>query len=134
MFEMNKNKLNAKEFKILTLIKEAGKPITTGELIDDASGLTKNIVHPAIRTLLKMELICVADTVLEKNIVSRRFTLSPNSESVIQQMFQEEFRTYEKLLARKKLFCALFDASDSEDERSQILQDLKSILEQHAND
>lgn len=123
-----KGGLNAKERKVYELIRNSKNPITSSELMQ-LTGFNKNAVQPCLRTLLEMKLIEVKDTVVEGNIVSRRFVTTKESDSIISGIFYEEFKSFSKMAGKKELFSALFKADEDPKLMEEELGELSKMLE-----
>lgn len=114
-----KKGLNDKELQILKIIKEKGGPITSSEIMKIAPEFNKNIVQPSLRTLLSLNLIRVEDTIIEVNIVSRRFVMTEDAPRILGEMFFEEYKSLENLAGKENLFAALI-TTDKKDKSGRI--------------
>ncbi len=126
-----KNGLNKKEKQVLEIIKNAGEPITSNEIMMKAPELNKNAVQPAIRTLLAMGLIEVTDTVMERNIVSRCFAMTKDAPEIIGNLFLDEFRSLQKLADKDDLFAALITTKKGDKSGKTNIEDLKELIEDY---
>ena len=126
-----KNGLNKKEKQVLEIIKNAGEPITSNEIMMKAPELNKNAVQPAIRTLLSMGLIEVTDTVMERNIVSRCFAMTKDATEIIGNLFLDEFRSLQKLADKDDLFAALITTKKGDKSGKTNIEDLKELIEDY---
>ena len=124
-----KGGLNAKERKIFELIKNSNNPITSNELMK-MTGYNKNAVQPSLRTLLEMGLIEVKDTVIENNIVTRRFVTTEDSSKAITELFRNEYESFSKHVEKRELFSALFTGERSGKYDMDELEELSKMLEE----
>lgn len=66
--------LNSKEYNILDTILHSEEPLSVTQILKVHPDLTSNIVQPAIRKLLKLELIEVAEIAVDGNIFLETFS------------------------------------------------------------
>ncbi|MBR1860646.1 MAG: hypothetical protein IJ796_02120 [Lachnospiraceae bacterium] len=126
-----KNGLNAKERQVLEIIKSSKEPITSNEIMRIAPELNKNAVQPALRTLLSMHLIEVADTVLDRNIVSRCFRMTKDAPKIIGELFFEEFKSLQRLADTDVLFAALISNKKGDKSGKAEIEDLKKLIDDY---
>ncbi len=123
--------LNSKEKQVLEIIKNTGKPITSNDIMKIAPDLNKNAVQPALRTLLKMELIEVFDTVMDRNILSRRFVMTKDAPKIIGDLFFDEFKSLQKLADTSVLFAALITNKKGDKSGKADIEELKKMIESY---
>lgn len=123
--------LNKKEHEILNTIMHAEGPVNVTEIIKARPALTTNIVQPTIRKLLKLGLIEVADIVIERNILSRRFQPSADAPTIIQKMFVDEYLQFSSLVSKSSLFSALEEADKNPDAAQKEIAELEQLLKEY---
>lgn len=127
---MNKY-LNPKEYSILHTLLHAQEPLSVSQLIKLQPELTANIVQPAIRKLLKLELIEVADVSINHNILARRFQPTASAPDTIRKMFVDDYLRFSKLISSQSLFSALLKADNNPDTAQKEVAELERLLEEH---
>lgn len=126
---MNKY-LNAREHQILCIILNSGAPLTVAEIISAHPELTANIIQPAIRKLLRLKLIEVADIVMNRNIFSRSFQAAPGATEIIQKMFMDEYLQFKKMISSESLRSAMMQADSSPEEADREIARLDDMLKE----
>ncbi len=126
-----KNGLNFKEKQVFEIIKNAAEPVTSNDIMKTAPELNKNAVQPALRTLLKMGLIEVFDTVVDRNILSRRFVMTKEAPKIIGDLFFEEFKTLQRLADTNVLLTALITTKKGDTSGKADLEDLKKMIDSY---
>ena len=86
---------------ILCTILHAEEPINVPQITKLHPEMTANIVQPAIRKLLKLKLIEVADIAIDRNNFSRRFRPSASANDTIQKMFTDEYIMFNRLVSEQ---------------------------------
>ena len=127
---MNKY-LNPKEYSILNVILHAEEPLSVSQLIKLQPELTANVVQPAIRKLLKLKLIEVADISIDRNILARRFQPADTAPDIIQKMFVDDYLRFKTLISGQSLFSALLQADDSPDAARREVAELEQLLDEY---
>lgn len=93
--------------------------------------LTSNIVQPAIRKLLKLELIEVAEIAVDGNIFSRRFKLAPTASEAIQKMFVDDYLQFSRLVSTQSLLSAMMQADDNPEKAMQEIAEMEKLLQEY---
>lgn len=127
---MNKY-LNPKEYNILHMLLHADEPLSVAQIIKLQPDMTANIVQPAIRKLLKLELIEVADISVHHNILARRFQPTASAPDTIRKMFVDDYLRFSRLISRQSLFSALLRADDSPDVAEKEVAELERLLDEY---
>ena len=127
---MNKY-LNPKEYSILNVILHAKEPLSVSQLIKLQPELTANVVQPAIRKLLKLKLIEVADISIDRNILARRFQPADTAPDIIRKMFVDDYLRFKTLVSGQSLFSALLQADDSPDTARREIAELEQLLDEY---
>ncbi len=127
----NNKYLNEKEHEILYTILHAEEPLTVAQIIKHHPEMTANIVQPAIRKLLKLGLIEVADIVMDRNIFSRSFQPASGSSDIIRRMFMDEYIRFSRLVSGQTLLSAMIQADDNPDTAQQEISELEQLLEEY---
>lgn len=121
------NHLKPKEHDILCIMLNSQKPLTASEIVHAGTDLTMNTVQAVIRKLLKMELVEVADIVYSGNVLSRTFKPTANAPEIIQELFADDYRQFQKIASKESLIAAMLN-SDSKADRQKEIEELESIL------
>lgn len=129
-----KKGLNTKEQKIYEIIKNSQEPITVNEIMKVAPKFNSNTVQPAIRNLLKMGLIKVYDTTVDRNIISRRFVITEEAPQIIGKLFLDEFKALQKLVDTDVLFASLITTKKNDKSGRADIDELKKIVESFKKD
>ncbi|HKM35660.1 MAG TPA: hypothetical protein VJY54_13110 [Lachnospiraceae bacterium] len=125
-----KQQLKTKEYEVLQILLKSDVPMTASELVKTDKRFTVNIVQAILRKLLAMKLIEVADIVYSRNVLSRAYLPAKNASEIIQELFSEDVKQFQKLISKKSLLSALLDlGSDSEYSEKEI-----EILEKYIQD
>lgn len=125
--------LNAKEYDILSIILHSEEPLNVPQILKARPDLTANIVQPAIRKLLKFNLIEVADITLEGNIFSRRFQMSADAPDVIRRMFLDDYTQFRRIVSEQVLFSAMVQADENPEKSRQEISELEQLLQEYKN-
>lgn len=120
--------LKPKEYDILQVLMQSDKPMTASEIVKTDERLTVNTVQAILRRLCTMKLVEVADIVYSGNVLSRAFRPTENAPEIIQQMFEEDVRQFQKLISKQSLVCAMFRASSDEESIRNDIAALENIL------
>jgi len=123
--------LNSKEHDILYTLLQAEGPISVAQIIKEHPEMTANIVQPAIRKLMKLGVIEVADISIDRNIFSRRFRPTASATTVIQKMFIDEYMQFRKLVSGPSLFCALQEADKNPEAAQKDIAELEQLLKEY---
>lgn len=123
--------LNSKEYNILDTILHAKEPLSVTQILKVHPDLTSNIVQPAIRKLLKLKLIEVAEIAVDGNIFSRRFKLSPTASEAIQKMFVDDYLQFSKLVSSQSLLSAMMQADDNPEKAIQEIAEMEKLLQEY---
>ncbi len=127
---MNKY-LNSKEYDILYTILHAEEPVNVPQIIKLHPELTTNIVQPAIRKLLKLNLIEVADITLDRNNFSRRFKPTASATNTIQKMFADEYMVFSRLLSKKALLSAIMQIDENPEKTKKEISEIERLLREY---
>lgn len=127
---MNKY-LNTNEYDILSIILHSEEPLNVPQIIKLRPDLTANIVQPAIRKLLKFNLIEVADITLERNIFSRRFQLTADAPDIIRKMFLDDYTLFRRLVSEEVLLSAMMQADKNPEKSQQEISELEQLLKEY---
>ena len=127
---MNKY-LNPKEYDILCTILHAEEPVNVPQIIKLHPELTTNIVQPAIRKLLKLNLIEVADITLDRNNFSRRFKPTASATDTIQKMFADEYMVFSRLLSKKALLSAIMQIDKNPEKTKKEISEIECLLREY---
>ena len=123
--------LNSKEYNILDTILHSEEPLSVTQILKVHPDLTSNIVQPAIRKLLKLELIEVAEIAVDGNIFSRRFKLAPTASEAIQKMFVDDYLQFSRLVSTQSLLSAMMQADDNPEKAMQEIAEMKKLLQEY---
>lgn len=129
---MNKY-LNTKEYDILCTILHSEEPLNVSQITKRHPVLTANIVQPAIRKLLKFNLIEVADIIIEGNNFSRRFKPTSAAPDVIRKMFADDYLLFRRLVSEQTLLSAMMQANTDPAKIQQEISELEQLLQEHKN-
>lgn len=122
-------KLKSKEYDILQILMQSNRPMTASEIVKTDDDLTVNTVQAILRRLCAMKLIEVADIVYSGKVLSRAFRPTKNSHKIIQQMFEEDVRQFQKIISRQSLLSAMFKTSSDKESIGKDIAALEDILE-----
>lgn len=127
-----KPRLRPKELSILSLLTHSEKPMSISEIVATNKSYTTNIVQPIIRKLCDLGLVEVADIVYNQKALTRVFRPTASAQTILQQMFIEEYHSFRRLFSNSSLLAAMLqddlesNADSGEIERlEQILQSFK---------
>lgn len=123
--------LNAKEYDILCTIFHAEEPINVPQITKLHPELTANIVQPAIRKLLKLNLIEVADITLERNNFSRRFRPTASATDIIQKMFADEYIVFSRLVSKQTLLSAIMQIEENPEKAKKEISEIERLLQEY---
>lgn len=123
--------LNAKEYEILHTIMHSEEPLSVSQIIKIHPYLNGNTVQPAIRKLLKLDLIEVADISVDGNIFSRRFKTTPSASDTIQKMFVDDYLHFSKLVSGQNLLSAMMRADDDPERARQEIAEMERLLQEY---
>jgi hypothetical protein len=123
--------LNSKEYNILDTILHSEEPLSVTQILKVHPDLTSNIVQPAIRKLLKLELIEVAEIAVDGNIFSRRFKLAPTASEAIQKMFVDDYLQFSRLVSSQSLLSAMMQADDNPEKAMQEIAEMEKLLQEY---
>jgi len=129
-FTLNKY-LNPKEYNILHMLLHAEEPLSVSQITRLQPDLTANIVQPAIRKLLKLDLIEIADISINHNILARRFQPTASAPDIIRKMFVDDYLQFSRLISSQSLFSALLRADDSPDTARREVAELEQLLDEY---
>lgn len=127
---MNKY-LNAKEYDILCTILHSEEPLNVSQITRLHPALTANIVQPAIRKLLKFNLIEVADITIEGNNFSRRFKPTSAAPDIIRKMFVDDYILFRRLISEQTLLSAMAQADADPEKVQQEILELEQLLQEY---
>lgn len=125
--------LKPKEHDILCIMLNSPKSLTASEIVQSGSDLTMNTVQAVIRKLLKMGLVEVADIVYSGNVLSRAFKTTSSAPEIIQELFAEDYRQFQKIASKKSLIAAML-LTDSKADRQKEIKALETILKELKNE
>lgn len=123
--------LNAKEYDILCTIFHAEEPINVPQITKLHPELTANVVQPAIRKLLKLNLIEVADITLERNNFSRRFRPTASATDIIQKMFADEYIVFSRLVSKQTLLSAIMQIEENPEKAKKEISEIERLLQEY---
>ncbi len=123
--------LNSKEYDILCTILHAEEPINVPQITKLHPEMTANIVQPAIRKLLKLKLIEVADIAIDGNNFSRRFKPSASANDIIQKMFADEYIMFNRLVSEQSLLSAISQAAKNPEKAKKEIADIERLLQEY---
>lgn len=118
--------LKPKEYDILQVLIQSNKPMTASEIVKTGDHLTVNTVQAILRRLSAMKLVEVADIVYSGNVLSRAFRPTEDAAEIIQQMFEEDVRQFQKIISKKSLLSAMFQPHS---DRESIQKDIEALEE-----
>lgn len=127
---MNKY-LNAKEYDVLCSILHAEGPINVPQITKLHPDLTANIVQPAIRKLLKLNLIEVADITVDRNNFSRRFKATASATDTIRKMFADEYIAFNRLVSKQTLLNAIVQIEEDPEKAKQEISEIERLLQEY---
>ena len=127
---MNKY-LNSKEYDILCTILHAKEPINVPQITKLHPELTANIVQPAIRKLLKLKLIEVADISIDRNNFSRRFKPATSATDTIQKMFIDDYIKFNRLVSEQTLLSAITQANRNPEKVQKEISEMERLLQEY---
>lgn len=125
--------LNSKEYDILYTILHAKEPINVPQIIRLHPELTANIVQPAIRKLLKLKLIEVADSAVDRNNFSRRFKPTESATDIIQKMFADEYIMFSRLVSEQTLLSAITQTNNNPEKAKKEISEVERLLQEYKN-
>lgn len=123
--------LNTKEYDVLNAILHAEEPMTVSQITKSLPELSANVVQPAIRKLLKLNLIEIADVVIDRNILSRCFRPTSSAQDIIRAMFVDDYIHFKRLISGKNLLSALVEADNNPETARQEISELEQLLEEY---
>ena len=123
--------LNAKEYDILDTILHSGDPVSVAEIMKIHPDFTSNIVQPAVRKMLKLGLIEVAEISVDGNIFSRRFKPAPTVSNTIQKMFVDDYLQFSRLVSGQSLLSAMMQADDNPEKAMQEIAEMEKLLQEY---
>lgn len=127
---MNKY-LNSKEYDILCTIIHAEEPINVPQITKLLPELTANIVQPAIRKLLKLNLIEVADITIDRNNFSRRFRPTASATDTIRKMFADEYIVFSRLVSKQTLLSAIMQIEENPEKAKKEISEIERLLQEY---
>lgn len=127
---MNKY-LNSKEYDILCTILHAEEPINVPQITKLLPELTANIVQPAIRKLLKLNLIEVADITIDRNNFSRRFRPTASAADTIRKMFADEYIVFSRLVSKQTLLSAIMQIEENPEKAKKEISEIERLLQEY---
>lgn len=127
---MNKY-LNQKEYDILCTILHAEEPINVPQISKLHPELTTNIVQPAIRKLLKLNLIEVADITVDRNNFSRRFRPTASATDIIRKMFADEYLVFSRLVSKQTLLNAITQIDQNPEKAKNEISEIERLLQEY---
>ncbi|MFG6358441.1 MAG: hypothetical protein K1W26_16725 [Acetatifactor sp.] len=120
--------LNAKEYSVLYTIMHSEEPINVPQITKLHPELSANIVQPAIRKLLKLKLIEVADITIDGNSFSRRFKPTDTATDTIQKMFADEYIMFSKLVSEQTLMSAITRIEKNPEKVKKEISEVERLL------
>lgn len=123
--------LNAKEYEVLCIIFHAEEPINVPQISKLQPELTANIVQPAIRKLLKLKLIKVADIAVDRNNFSRRFKPAESATDIIQKMFADEYIMFSRLISEQTLLSAITQTNNNPEKTKKEISEIERLLQEY---
>lgn len=123
--------LNAKEYDILYTIFHAEEPINVPQITKLHPEMTANIVQPAIRKLLKLKLIEIADIAIDGNIFSRRFKPSASAVDTIRKMFIDDYTKFTRLVSKQTLLSAITQADNNPEKAQKEISEMERLLREY---
>ncbi|MDE6053444.1 MAG: MarR family transcriptional regulator, partial [Lachnospiraceae bacterium] len=123
--------LNAKEYDILDTILHSEDPVSVAEIMRSHPDFTSNIVQPAVRKMLKLGLIEVAEISVDGNIFSRRFKPAPTASNTIQKMFVDDYLQFSRLVSGQSLLSAMMQADDNPEKAMQEIAEMEKLLQEY---
>lgn len=123
--------LNSKEYDILCTILHAEEPINVPQITKLHPELTANIVQPAIRKLLKLKLIEVADITVDRNNFSRRFKPTESATDIIQKMFADEYIMFSRLVSEQTLLSAITQTNNNPEKAKKEISEIERLLQEY---
>ena len=120
--------LNAKEYSVLYTIIHSEEPINVPQITKLHPELSANIVQPAIRKLLKLKLIEVADITIDGNSFSRRFKPTDTATDTIQKMFADEYIMFSKLVSEQTLMSAITRIEKNPEKVKKEISEVERLL------
>lgn len=127
---MNKY-LNAKEYDVLYTVLHAEEPLNVPQITSLHPELTTNIVQPAIRKLLKLNLIEVADITFERNNFSRRFKPTASATDTIRKMFADEYLAFNRLVSKQTLLSAIVQVDEDPEKAKEEISEIERLLQEY---
>lgn len=121
------NHLKPKEHDILCIMLNSPKALTASEIVHAGDDLTMNTVQAVIRKLLKMNLVEVGEIVYSGNVLSRTFKPTEAAPEIIQELFAEDYKQFQKIASKQSLVAAMLH-TDSKTDRNKEIDDLEAIL------
>lgn len=123
--------LNSKEYEILCTIFHAKEPINVPQITKLHPELTANIIQPAIRKLLKLKLIEVADIAVNRNNFSRRFKPTKSATDIIQKMFADEYIMFSRLVSEQTLLSIITQTNNNPDKAKKEISEIERLLQEY---
>lgn len=123
--------LNAKEYTVLCTIFHAEEPVSVPQITRLHPELSANIVQPAIRKLLKLKLIEVADITIDGNNFSRRFKPTDTATDTIQKMFADEYIMFSHLVSEQTLMSAITQADRNPEKVKKEISEVELLLQEY---
>lgn len=128
---MRKNvKLSGRELDVMKVLWSTEKPLVASEICKINPSLSINTVQAVLKSLLKRNLICIADIVYSGTVLTRSYAtiLSANEYSVGQ--FKDSLAVVNKDISTIGLIAALLEQEDNENE---VISELEELLEARRN-
>lgn len=123
--------LNSREYDVLCTILHAEEPINVPQITKLHPELTANIVQPAIRKLLKLRLIEVADIAVDRNNFSRRFKPTESATDIIQKMFADEYIMFSRLVSGQTLLSAITQTNNNPEKARKEISEIERLLQEY---
>lgn len=122
----NKKKLTKRELDVISILWNSDTPLVASEICSRDSELNINTVQTAINSLLKKEMIAVADIVYSGTVLSRCYKPLVSSEEYFSNMLQQIF-PQKSGFSLPSFVVGLIDNLDN---RMETIEELEQLLEE----
>lgn len=123
--------LNPKEHDVLSTILHAENPINVPQIAKLHPELTANVIQPAIRKLIKLNLIEVAEITVNRNNFSRCFRPTSSATEIIQKMFASEYMSFRRLISKQAISNAILQIDEDPEKIKKEISKIEHLLQEY---
>lgn len=121
------SKMTGKEKDVLELLIKSDQSLTATEIVDLDTRLNINTVQSVLRSLLKKELIKIAEIVYSGKVLCRSYEPTPLARESSLKAFTHQYNSLKRSIPIPRIFSALID--DDIDDMA-IIDELEGMLAQ----